>query len=102
MAQIVRTETRKRGFFGWIVKILFIAFNLLMLAWLIFGIGVGSEEIEAGASEAYQEAYRTGETIGATIAIGVILTFWVLGDIILGLLVILTRGKKVIVETHTN
>lgn len=94
MAQTIRTETRKRGFFGWIIKILFIAFNLLMLAWLFAGLDIGSEGIDATASE----AERAGATIGATVAIGMILTFWVLGDIILGLLVLLTRGKKVIVE----
>jgi hypothetical protein len=35
MSRIIRTEKRKRGFFGWIFLLLFIVFNLLMGAWLI-------------------------------------------------------------------
>jgi hypothetical protein len=34
MPKIVRTEYYQRGIFGWLFRIVFWAFNLLMLAWI--------------------------------------------------------------------
>lgn len=80
----------KRGFFGVLFKWLLILFNVAMALWLIGYIGVISEKPYSEESE----AYKTGAAIGGTIAFGMILTFWVLGDIILGLATILTRPRK--------
>jgi len=91
---IVRKEIRKRGFFGKLVKFLFIIFNLLMIAWLVSYWAQVGELV----NHAQSEAGKTGAAIGATIGTGFVLFFWVAGDIILGLLTILTRGSKVIVE----
>lgn len=95
MATVTRIEKRKRGIFGWVFLILFWAFNALMLAWFIGGMGATSETVAAAASD----AERAGAAIGTMIGAGMILSIWVMGDIILGVLVLLTRGKKVIVET---
>ncbi len=40
------------------------------------------------------EAEQAGAAIGATLGTGMLLGFWVVGDIILGLLVLLTRPSK--------
>ncbi|WP_156453336.1 hypothetical protein [Polycladidibacter hongkongensis] len=50
------------------------------------------------SSSIQSDAESAGLAIGGTIGSGMLLTFWVLGDIILGLFVLFTRGKKVITE----
>lgn len=92
MTTIVRKEKRQRGVFGTFIKWTFIAFNVLMLLWLVSGMSAVS------GIRPPTEAGRAGHAIGAAIGFGMILSLWVMGDIILGLLVLLTRGDKVIVE----
>lgn len=98
MTQIVRTDVRKRGFFGKMVKALFIVFNILMIVWL-FSYWVQAGNIINGASDHH---FKTGAEIGTTLGTTFIVFFWALGDIILGLFVLLTRGKKLIIEETTQ
>ncbi len=88
----IRKEVRKRGFFGWLFLILFYAFNLVMLFWLVSYWSLLSGTIETS------EAARVGKTIGGTIGSGVIVFCWGFGAVILGLFAILTRGSKTIIE----
>ena len=92
MTTIIRKEVRKRGFLGWIFLLLFIAFNLLMLAWLV---GYWSM---LGGMQPGSDAEEAGRAIGGAIGSGMLLTVWALGDIILGLFVLLSRGRKTIIE----
>jgi hypothetical protein len=92
LATIIRRETRKRGFFGWVFLLLFIAFNLLMLAWMIAGMGAASSVAVSGQAE------EAGRTIGTAIGAGMIMFVWLFGAIILGLFTLLTRGRKTIIE----
>jgi hypothetical protein len=62
-----------RGFFGWVFLIVFLAFNLFMLAWMV----------------------RYWQLIGAALPTGAILFVWVCGAVITGLLAILTRGRRI-------
>lgn len=79
----------KRGVFGKLLKWLFILFNLLMIAWVIGGMISVSEVAETAQSDAEQ----AGAAIGATLGMGMLLGLWVLGDLILGILVLFTRPK---------
>jgi hypothetical protein len=99
MAQstIVRREKRVRGWFGKIVKLIFILFNVLMLIWLISSMGVVGNVYNSASSSAEQ----AGASIGAAIGMGFIVSIWGFGDIILGLFVLLTRGEKIIIEETT-
>lgn len=94
MSQIVRIEQRKRGVFGTIVWWLFLAFNALMALWMYFAITSVAEV----ASQTQDAAQQAGAAIGGTIASGMILSIWLLGALILGLIVALSRGKKVTIE----
>lgn len=80
----------KRGIFGKLFKWTLIAFNLLMLAWLVSYMG----QVGGAISESADEAYQAGAAIGGTIGTGMILSVWVMGDIILGLATLLTRPRK--------
>jgi NADH:ubiquinone oxidoreductase subunit 6 (subunit J) len=92
MATIQR-EVRKRGFFGKLAKFLFIAFNLLMLLWLItYWVSAGNL-----MSEMQSEAERAGGAVGATLATGMLLFFWVAGALILGLITLFTRGQRTLI-----
>lgn len=88
----VQREISDRTFFGKIVKWLFIAFNIMMLFWLVSGMFVAGDV----ADQAINDAERAGTVIGTTIAAGMLIMLWALGDIILGLLVLVTRRKKII------
>lgn len=92
MATIIRKETRKRGFFGWLFLILFILFNVLMLIWMIGGMNAATSVATSS------EAEQAGRAIGTAIGAGMILFIWVAGAIILGLFALLTRGRKTIIE----
>src|ERR1700733_8452993 len=92
MATVIRKEKYQRGPFGKLVKWIFIAFNLLMLLSLISGL------TSVSGIATNSEAERIGRDIGATIGVSMVLTLWIMGDTILGVAVLLTRGDKVIVE----
>lgn len=90
---IERVEHRKRGFFGHVFKWGFVGWNLLMVFWL------GSYLVEVvPLIESDSNAGRAGATVGTTIGVSLIMMLWMAGAVILGLFVLLTRGKKVVVE----
>lgn len=80
----------KRGFFGKIFKWTLIAFNVLMILWLVSYAG----QLAELSSNAQNDAERAGTAIGGTLGVGMLLTVWVMGDIILGLATLLTRPRK--------
>jgi hypothetical protein len=48
--------------------------------------------------QTHSAAEQIGAGIGETIGITAVLVLWALGDLILGILVLVTRGNKVIIE----
>lgn len=92
MSTIVRTEKYQRGVFGTLIKWVFIAFNILMVVWLFSAMSSVSQ------MTSNSDAARAGHAIGATIGFSMLLGIWMMGDIVLGVLVLLTRGNKIIVE----
>jgi hypothetical protein len=96
MATLVSKEIRRRGFFGILIKWTFIAFNVVMLYWMIAAIGAVSD-VETNST-----AEQVGYAVGATIGFGMILGIWTMGSIILGILVLLTRGDRVFVHERTG
>ena len=89
---ITQREVSDRTFFGKLIKWAFIGFNILMLIWMVTGMGAMSEGVNSASSEAEQ----TGAAIGSGLGFMFILMIWVFGDIILGMLVLFTRRKKLI------
>ncbi|MBT9554642.1 MAG: zinc ribbon domain-containing protein [Myxococcales bacterium] len=79
----------KRGFFGKLIKWTFIAFNILMLIWMIGGVGAASKV----ASSAASEAERAGAALGTGIGAMMVMSLWFFGDVILGIFLLLTRPK---------
>jgi hypothetical protein len=95
MATITRTEKRQRGFFGWVFLITFWVFQLLMVLWFVGGMSAATDT----AASLTSEAERAGAAIGTVIGASMILAIWAFGTLILGVFALLTRGKKIIVET---
>ena len=93
---IVRTEKRERSVVGKAIKWIFIAFNLLMGLWLVGGLHAASK------IQTFSAAEQIGAGIGVTIGVTVLLVLWALGDLILGILVLVTRGNKVIIEESAS
>ena len=91
MATIQR-EVSDRTAFGKFVKWVFIGWNVLMLIWMVTGMGAASN----ATAEAVNDAERAGAAIGTGIGFMFILMLWTLGDIVLGLFVLFTRRKKII------
>jgi len=79
----------KRGIFGKIIKWAFILFNIIMLIWIVGGVGSATEGIEA-----MDGAEQTGTAIGAGLGAMMLVTLWVVGDIILGIFLFFTRPKS--------
>lgn len=92
---IIRREKRKRGFFGWVFLLTFIAFNLIMVLW------IGSYWAMLAERTSSSEAEQVGTAIGGTIGTGMLMALWAIGDIILGIFVLLSRGQKYIIEEIT-
>lgn len=79
---------RDRGYLRQIFERLFIGFNLLMVIWLVFywiKVIDAMLEDETGKADLYTQA-------------AIFLLFWAAGDVILGILLFLTRGSKSIIE----
>ncbi len=96
--RVIRTETRKRGFFGHVFKWIFILFNVLMAWAFIQGMtGAGDVYNTAGS-----DAGRAGAAIGTALGVTMIFATWAAGAVILGLFVLFTRGKRIIVEEHSK
>lgn len=93
---IVRTEKRERSIVGQLVKWAFIGFNLLMVVWIFGGLHVVSKIPTHSAAE------KLGSAIGTTIGVTLLLILWGLGDLILGVLVLVTRGNKIIIEESSS
>jgi hypothetical protein len=89
---VVRREVSDRTIFGKFVKWTFVAFNILMIFWVIAGFNVASETMQ----DTVNDAEKAGAAIGSTIGMGMIFILWALGDIILGMFVLFTRRKKII------
>lgn len=85
----VQLRKPTRGPFGKLMKWLFIGFNIIMVILLFSYFGSVSEFTSSAGSD----AEKAGAAIGATLGTGMLMGIWVLGDIILGLFVLLTRPK---------
>lgn len=89
MARIVRREKRRRGFFGWLWLLAFVAFNGFMLFQVIKywdSILPTGDHKRPGGALAFL-------SITAFLALG-----WLLGAVVLGTFALLTRGRTVLVE----
>ncbi|MFN2388384.1 MAG: zinc ribbon domain-containing protein [Actinomycetota bacterium] len=68
--------------------------NILFLVWVIGGAGSVADSCE-GLTGSELDACQAGTAIGASIGIGLILVLWVVVDIILGILWLVTnRGQR--------
>ncbi len=86
----VQIERRRRGFFGWIVAILFWGWQLLM-AWALF---MGLANLGQHNATLHTSSERTAATIGGGIGLTMVLFLWVLGTVILGFMMMFTRGRR--------
>lgn len=80
----------KRGLFGKLCLWSFYGWNIICVLWIVFGIQGATEGIEQ-----MNEYEAAGTAIGTGIGVTMILILWVIGDIITGLLALLTRPKSV-------
>lgn len=92
MSTVVRTEKRQRTIFGKLMKWIFIGFNLLMLMWFI------DAATRISQMTVDSDAGRVGQAIGATLGFSVLFGVWIMGAILLGLFVLLTRGNTIVIE----
>jgi hypothetical protein len=69
--------------------------NILFLIWLIAGTGAAASNCEGLVGDEL-DICEAGTAVGATIGAGIIIFLWVLVDIILGILWLVTnRGRRV-------
>lgn len=92
----VQIEKRRRGIFGWIIAILFWGFNLLMALWLWAAFSVTSTVVDGATSD----AEKAGAMIGAGIGVTMVIWVWLFGAVILGIMMLFTRGRKEIITVE--
>jgi hypothetical protein len=86
-----------RGAFGWFFEIVFYVFNVVMVAWLFFTWAkIGHIE------EIARPAIKGLEELGAAVGILTGLFVWMAGDVILGLLTLVARGRKATFEEEAR
>ena len=85
----VQLRKPKRTGFGKIIKWGFIGFNILMLIWFVGGMNAATEGVEM-MSEAEQAGAAIGTGIGAMMIFGI----WGFGDVVGGILMLLTKPKS--------
>lgn len=84
--------THKRGFFGRIWQILFWLFQAVMVAMVFATFSAGGDGIANCAGDAACEA---GTVLGGGLIAATGWFVWILGTVILGILMLATRGKLV-------
>jgi len=84
----VQLRKPKRGLFGKFAKWGFIGFNILMVLWLVIGVGSASKEMDNLSG-----AELVGAEIGTGIGVMLIFIIWVVGNIILFPMVLLSRPR---------
>lgn len=89
----VYVERRRRGFFGWLFLLVFIGWNLAMLAWLLY-----FASLTFNLSPPDVEGEEAARNIGRAIGGGIILFVWACGSIVTGLAALLTRGSKRVIR----
>src|SRR5215472_10377476 len=89
--RIIRTERYERELLGWIFTLLFIAFNLFMIA------VVGKVLWDLG-----EEIPHSADGLGMSLYPLIILLLWAFGSVILGVLSYMIRGRKVIIEERVE
>lgn len=85
----VQLRKPTRSGFGKFVKWVFILFNILMLIWMVAGLGSSTEGYEA-----MSEAEKAGTAIGTGLGAMFLFIIWAVGDVILGIATLLTRPKS--------
>jgi hypothetical protein len=91
MAKRVLTTRTERGCAGQTLVVLFLCWNFAMAFWL-FLAWFGMADTAASSAE------RAGRAIGLYFVYGRILTYWILGAIVLGILIMLTPSQTIIEE----
>jgi hypothetical protein len=87
----VTESKRKRSFFGWFIVAAFWGWQLLMGLWLLLAVS-STSDLYSHSRNAVEQA---GTAIGATVGVMLILTIWVLISLLLGLMLLFTRGKTI-------
>jgi hypothetical protein len=63
---------------------------------MLWGVIAGATNVSH--MDVNSEAEKVGHAVGAAIGIGALLFIWACGSIVLGLLALVTRGQKTIIE----
>ena len=96
MVTIIRREVRRRGIIGWICVGLFLAFNALMLFVLLRYLFGAVPRVEAMRDGPGSDGAKAAVVTITLVTLGV----WGFGDLVLGMFVLMTRGRVTVVEQH--
>lgn len=84
----VTLRKARRGPIGFLIKWTFILWNVLMIWWVVSGANAASHVAT------HSRAEEAGRAAGTAIGVGLILVVWMVGSVILGILVLLTRPRS--------
>ena len=93
-------EERKRSGFGKVIKLLFYLFNAFMALWFVLWM-INLSNIPECVGE-FADACKAGQFAGGFTMFAVIAFIWLAVGGIFALLLLATRGKKIVRETSTE
>lgn len=93
LGSIMKRRQRRLGFLpGWrIFTYVILAFNVLMLVWIIGGVASASHASNCGSLS--HQTCQAASDVGTAIGAGILVVAWVFGDTILGVLWLVTRPR---------
>ncbi len=83
----IRPHWRKMS---WVVLI----WNVLMVVWIIVGVAGSHNAQNCTASGLSQQACNAANNVGTAVGVGIIIVIWLVGDFILGILWLVTKGNR--------
>lgn len=90
-------ERRRRGLVGFVTLTFFWICNGFMVLWFAFVV----KDWAILSSQLVTSAEKAGSGIGIVIGLGTIFSLWALVLAVTSVLVLMTRGRKEIIETDT-
>jgi len=93
-------EERKRGWFGKVIKVTFYIFNAFMALWFVLTVMTKTDL--PNCTGEFADACNAGQSVGVFASLVLLAVVWLIGGGILGLLLLATRGKKIIREVFEN
>lgn len=90
----IRPQANKKAHghrpFTWVI----LAVQVVFVAWLVYGFAQAGKAVNNCDAQTYVQACKDGAGLGTALGVGLVLFLWVMVDIILGVIWLVTKRDK--------